>query len=173
MTDNEFYFSSAKRKAGMRTVEWVPEGEPRAILHIFQSRGATECYQEEMAEFFQQQGFAVIDSSCPETMEISQTEEELYTCIYNVKRKYPDIPYLLVGISRGAVSVHAFVTAHPDAVEGLVLADTRQNPRNIADCMPTLWVSGVKEKDKEAFRCIYRWTEERLDEMLYHAAVKY
>lgn len=173
MKENEFYFSPAKRKARMRAVEWVPAGEPKAVLHIFQSRESAEYCQEELAEFFKEHGFAVIDSCCPDIMEISQMEEAICGCFQNVKRKYPDIPYLLLGISQGAVSVHAFVTAHPEAVDGLVFADTKQNPQDILHNIPTLKISGVKEKRKETFRCIYRWTEERLDEMLYHAAMKY
>ena len=172
MMRNELDDSSAKRKARMRAVEWVPEGEPKAVLHIFQSRETAESCQEELAEYFKEHGFAVIDSCCPDIMEVSQMEEAIGACFHNVKCKYPDIPYLLLGLSQGAVPVHAFVTAYPEAVEGLVFVDTRQNPQNITSDIPTLKISGLKEKKKEAFQSIYRWTEERLDEMLYHAAMK-
>ncbi len=164
--------SSAKRKARMRAVEWIPEGEPKAVLHIFQSRETAESCQEELAEYFKEHGFAVIDSCCPDIMEVSQMEEAIGTCFHNVKRKYPDVPYLLLGLSKGAAPVHAFVTAYPEAVEGIVYADTRHNTQISVDNIPTLNVTGLKDKKKETFQRIYHWTEERLDEMLYHAAMK-
>lgn len=173
MTKNEFYFSSANEKAGMRAVEWVPEGEPKAVLYLLHDVAEqVHCY-EALTEFFTAQGFVVVDGACQNQGCLPYGTEEMHTCLSVMKRKYPDVPYLLMGLAKGAPAVHSFVNTYPGAVEGIVLADAEQGPQTMNKDLPVLQLSGVEENHQEAFRYIYRWTEERLDEMLYRAATKH
>lgn len=172
MKKNEFYFTSSQEKSKIRGVEWLPEGEPKAVLQI--THGAEEQVRccEELAQYFSGQGFVVVRSVGCSAGIRSRGQEEIHACLKMVKKKYPDVPYLLLGLSQGAVTVYSFVETYPEAVEGVVLADAGQQQQSLHKEIPVLQVSGVENNCHEAFRYIYRWTEERLDEMLYRAAKK-
>lgn len=166
MKKQEFYFSSANKEARMRAVEWLPEGEPKAVLHICCDQTGQKQYSEELAEYFSMHGFVVI--ACKVFAQI-----EMSHCLQTVKNKYADVPHLLLGCSEGAVTVRSFIHRYPEAVEGAVLADIEQCMAAPDEKLPVLQISGVIQNRQEAFRQIFNWTEERLDEMLYQAATKY
>ncbi len=172
MKKNEFYFSYPQEKSKIRGVEWLPEGEPKAVLQIFQ--GATRqqhCYKE-LVEYFTGHGFIVVGNEIINCKNSPCEQEVMHTCVTAVKEKYPDVPYVLLGVSKGGPTVHAYLCKHPGAVEGVVLADTEPKIQNMQADVPVLQLSGVEENCREAFQYIYHWTEERLDEMLYRAAIK-
>ena len=60
MVRNEFTFPSADGHTAIHAVEWVPEGEVRAVLQI--SRGVAEYIlrYEPFAEYLTTHGFAVV-----------------------------------------------------------------------------------------------------------------
>lgn len=173
MTKNEFYFSSADSATRIHVVEWLPEGEPKAVLQISHGAAQHVLGYEKLAEFFTNHGFVVVGSDYADHDIRHCGQEEMQTCLKITKGKYPDIPYLLLGMSQGALEVHSFILSHPAAVEGVVLADMEQKTQNMEKDIPVLQVSGVEENCQEIFRYIYSWTEERLDEMLYRAATKH
>lgn len=172
MTRNEFYFSSADETTRVYAVEWLPKGEPKAVLHIFHGDAEQMLRYEELAEYFTGQGFVVVGNEHFTKKTKNFGQEEMHTCLKITKQKYPDIPYLLLGLSTGASMVNSFVKSHPEVVEGVVLADIGQEVQPIDKKLPVLHVSGIEKNCQEVFRFIYRWTEERLDEMLYRAATK-
>lgn len=146
--------------------EWIPEGEPRAVLHICCDESKHVTCREELAKYFTLQGFVVV--ACK-----SLEQKEMHHCLQKIKSNYADIPHLLIGCSEGAMKVHSFINKYPEAVEGAVLADVEPCMEAVDEKLPVLQVSGISEDCQEVFRHIYRWTEERLDEMLYRAATKY
>ena len=166
MTKQEFYFSSANKKARMRAVEWLPEGEPKAVLHICCDETGEVAGDGELAEYFAGQGFIVV--ACKHS-----GQADMSHCLQEVKNKYADVPHLLLGCSEGAVTVRSFICRYPEAVEGAVLADAGQCIPAPDEKLPVLQVSGVSQNRQEVFRQIFCWTEERLDEMLYRAATKH
>ena len=102
MKKNEFNFSSADENTRIHAREWLPTGEPRAVLQI--SRGGEEqvqCY-EELAEYFTKQGFIVVENASSDSAVPGYSQEALYRCLKIVKKKYPDVPYLLFGLFQGA-----------------------------------------------------------------------
>lgn len=173
MKKNEFYFSSQNNTTKICTEEWLPEGEPKAVLQIFHGAAGQEHCCKELAEYFNRHGFVVIGNKKINYSEYHCEQDVMHACLTAVKEKYPDVPYVLLGLSQGASTVHAYLCKHPGAVEGVVLADTEQEPQHIQEDIPVLQISGVKENRPEAFQYIYRWTAERLDEMLYRAATKH
>ena len=60
MVRNEFTFPSADKKTAIHAVEWLPEGQPAAVLQI--SHGVAEyCLRyEPFAEFMTALNFAVV-----------------------------------------------------------------------------------------------------------------
>lgn len=144
MTRNEFYFPSADRKTKIHAVEWLPDGEPKAVLQI--AHGVTEhmLRYEEMAEYFTQRGFVVVgndhlghgysiaEGAAPMYLGPEGSwfwvERDMYTCQKMVKKEYPDIPYMLLGLSLGSFIVRSFLIRYPDAVDGAILVGTGQTP---------------------------------------------
>lgn len=165
MTGNKFYFSSADKTIRVHAVEWLPVGEPKAVLQIFAGHAEQILRYEELAEYFISHGFAVIRSE-------HFAQEEVQFCVKSIKKKYPDIPCLLLGICQGVPVVNEFALNHPEAVEGVVLADAEQELHPISKELPVLRISGIIKNTREALKQICCWTEERLDEMLYRAATK-
>lgn len=144
MTKNEFYFSSADKKTRIHAVEWLPEGEPKAVLQI--SHGVTEhilCY-EELAEYFTARGFVVTGNDhLGHGTSIAEgakpmyfgpkdswlwVQEDMYTCLKFTKERYQNLPYILLGLSLGSFIARSFVIAHPGEVDGVILAGTGQSP---------------------------------------------
>lgn len=142
MTKNEFYFPSADSKTKIHAVEWLPEGTPRAVLQI--SHGVTEhiLRYEEMAEYFTERGFVVAGndhlghgSSIAEGAEPMYfgpedswiwVQRDMYTCQKMLKKRYPDIPYIVLGLSLGSFVVRTYLIRHPGKADGAVLAGTGQ-----------------------------------------------
>lgn len=172
MIKNEFYFSSEDNKTKIHAVEWLPEGEPKVVLQLY--RGVTNQMQnyEELVNCFTGYGFAVVGNDDEDNGLCHCRQEEMKACIKATKQKYPDVPHLLLGLSQGAVEVHNFVNNYPGCVEGVVLADAEQEPKKINEEVPMLVVSGMEHNCRKVVQDIYSWTEKRLDEMLYHAAIK-
>lgn len=144
MTKHEFYFLSADRKTNIHAVEWQPEGVPKAVLQI--AHGVTEhilCY-EEMAEYFTKKGFVVVGNDhLGHGTSIAEGAKSMYLgqegswkwvvkdidkCMKMTKERYPDIPYILLGLSLGSFAVRTHAILHPGKVDGIVLAGTGQSP---------------------------------------------
>lgn len=142
MTRNEFYYRSADKKTNIHAVEWLPKGEPKAILNI--AHGITEHIMsyEEMAEFFAKRGFAVVgNDALGHGLSIADgarpmypgaegswkwIEEDMYTCQCMLRKRYPEIPCFVLGLSLGSFIVRSFLIHHPGAVDGAILAGTGQ-----------------------------------------------
>ena len=143
MIQNEFYYLSADSKTTIHAVEWCPEQEPKAVLQI--AHGVTEhmlCYTE-MAEYFTARGMVVVGNDhLGHGLSIARdaepmyfgpenswkwVEEDVYTCFQKCKKKYPDIPYFVLGLSLGSFVVRALAIHHPGEVSGIILAGTGQS----------------------------------------------
>lgn len=142
MKRNEFYYDSADGKTKIHGVEWVPDGDIRAVLQI--CHGVTEhiLRYEEMAEFFTARGFVVAGNdhlghgtSIAEGSEPMYfgpegswgwVEEDAYSCQKILKEKYQNIPFFIVGLSLGSFIVRTYLIEHPGEVSGAILAGTGQ-----------------------------------------------
>lgn len=158
MRRNEFYFLSADQKTEIHAVEWVPEGAPKAILQI--SHGVTEhiLRYEEMAEFFTKRGFVVAGndhlghgSSIAQGAEPMYfgpedswdwVESDMYTCQTILKKHYPGIPCIVLGLSLGSFIVRTYLIQHPGEAAGAILAGTGQTP-----ALPLAMVRGIAKKE--------------------------
>lgn len=140
--------------------------EPKAVLHICCDEQKHGQCKEALADFFTRQGFVIADCKPAE-------KQEMYENVKKVKENYADLPHLLVGCAEEAVVVQDFISEYPGLVEGAVLAGSGQEEVSVNEELPVLQIAGAQDDCMEMFRCIYRWMEERLDEMLYHAATKY
>ena len=140
--------------------------QPKAVLHICCDEKKHKRCREALAEYFSLQGFVVVECR-------PSGQKEMKYGLQKLKNKYADIPHLLVGCLERAVTVQAFIKEYPEAVEGVILAGKSQEMVTVDENLPVLQIPDAQEDCGEMFLRIYCWAEERLDEMLYHAAVKY
>lgn len=158
MKRNEFYFLSADKKTQIHVVEWIPEEKPKAILQI--AHGVTEhiLRYEEMAEFFTKRGFVVAGNdhlghgtsvaAGAEPMYFgtegswSFAESDMYTCQKQLKKRYPGIPCIVLGLSLGSFLVRTYLIHHPGETAGVILAGTGQQ-----SVLPLLIVRNIAKKE--------------------------
>ena len=152
MVRNEFTFLSADRTTNIHAVEWLPEGETRAVLQIAHGVSEYILRYEPLAEYVTERGFAVVGhdhlghggSIPPEgsplyfgpkgswgwVVQDMETRREL------ASQRFPHLPYFLMGHSMGSFLTRTYLILHPGKVDGTILMGTGQ--------MPPLLIAGGK-----------------------------
>ena len=142
MARNEFTFLSANQKTPIHAVEWLPEGEVRAVLQI--SHGVSEYIlrYEPFAEYLTARGFAVVghdhlghgNSMTPDSKPMyfgpkgswSWVVQDIEARRTLAREKFPGLPYFLLGHSMGSFLARTYLIRHPGKVDGAVLMGTGQ-----------------------------------------------
>ena len=142
MARNEFTFLSANQKTPIHAVEWLPEGEVRAVLQI--SHGVSEYIlrYEPFAEYLTARGFAVVghdhlghgNSMTPNSKPMyfgpkgswSWVVQDIEARRTLAREKFPGLPYFLLGHSMGSFLARTYLIRHPGKVDGAVLMGTGQ-----------------------------------------------
>ena len=149
MVRNEFTFPSADGKTSIHAVEWLPEGDVRAVLQI--SHGVAEYIlrYEPFAEYLTARGFAVAGhdhlghgGSVAEGAarlyfgprgSWNWVVDDIYTRRQLAGRRFPGVPYFLLGHSMGSFLARTYLIRYPGTVDGAVIMGTgQQSPALIA-----------------------------------------
>lgn len=138
----EFYYLSADQNTKIHTVEWMPHADPVAVLQV--AHGITEhiLRYEEVAEYFTKQGIVVVGndhlghgSSIAEQSDFMYCKkwdnlvEDVHTLQQMQRKKYPDIPYYMLGFSLGSFVVRNYLSKYPEAVDAVILMGTGMTPQ--------------------------------------------
>ena len=144
MRKNEFYYKSADGKTDIHAVEWLPEGQPVAILQI--AHGVTEYIlrYEEMAKYLTDRGIAVVGNDhLGHGSSISKGSKSMYfgpdgswdwvvkdvhTCKELISNQFSNIPYCLLGFSLGSFVARTFLIKYPKDIDACILVGTGQIP---------------------------------------------
>ena len=142
MVRNEFTFLSADQKTPIHAVEWLPEGDVRAVLQI--SHGVSEYIlrYEPFAEYLVARGFAVVGhdhlghggSVRPDSTPMyfgpkgswSWVVRDIETRRALAQERFPSLPYFLLGHSMGSFLARTYLIRYPGKVDGAVLMGTGQ-----------------------------------------------
>ena len=142
MVRNEFTFLSADGKTPIHAVEWLPEGQVRAVLQI--SHGVSEYIlrYEPFAEYLTARGFAVVGHDhLGHGQSVAEGSVRLYfgpKGSWNwvvddidqrrnlAKEKFPQVPYFLLGHSMGSFLARTYLIRYPGAVDAAVIMGTGQ-----------------------------------------------
>lgn len=149
MVRNEFTFPSADGRTAIHAVEWLPDGDVRAVLQI--SHGVAEYIlrYEPFAEYLTARGFAVAGhdhlghgGSVAEGAarlyfgprgSWSWVVDDLYTRRQLAGKRFPGVPCFLLGHSMGSFLARTYLIRYPGTVDGAVLMGTgQQSPALIA-----------------------------------------
>lgn len=145
MIKNEFYYPSADGKTQIHAVEWKPETEIKGVIQI--AHGVTEYIlrYENFAEFFTQKGFVVVGNDhLGHGQSIAPNGKPMYfgpngswnfvvkdidTCKQMTKKKYPNVPYMILGFSLGSFLVRTYLIDYAQKpLDGAIIMGTGYIP---------------------------------------------
>ncbi len=151
---DEFYFPSKDGNTEIHTIEWKPEGEVRAVLQL--CHGMVEYIERysEFAEYLCKQGYYVVGNdhlghgkSIQSRSEYGYFEEkhgnkcilgDMRTLHERTRKKYPDVPYFLLGHSMGSIMTRQYIQLYGSELSGVVLMGV------VADQSPFLLRTGMR-----------------------------
>ena len=142
MVRNEFTFPSADGHTSIHAVEWAPEGEIRAVLQI--SHGVAEYIlrYEPFAEYLTAHGFAVVGHDhLGHGQSVAEgaarlyfgpkgswnwVVDDIYTRRQLAGKRFPGVPYFLLGHSMGSFLARTYLIRYPGTVDGAIIMGTGQ-----------------------------------------------
>ena len=144
----EFYMPSTGG-GQLRCGVWVPEGKPRAILHLVHGIAEHIGRYEAFGEFLAGHGILMVaDDHMGHGKSVGEGEplgffpsgwfgavDDEYTLMQRVREEYPTAPYILMGHSMGSFLVRTFLYRHAGCgLAAVILSGTAWQPK------PALWL---------------------------------
>ena len=142
MVRNEFTFPSADGKTSIHAVEWLPDGEIKAVLQITHGVSEYILRYEPFAAYLTEHGFAVVghdhighgESVAPGAARLyfgpkgswDWVIRDIHTLRNLAAQRFPGIPYFLLGHSMGSFAARTYLIRHPGTVDGAVIMGTGQ-----------------------------------------------
>lgn len=140
MVRQEFTFLSADGVTQLHTVLWLPEGEVRAVLQLVHGVSEYILRYEPLAEFLAGHGFAVVGHDhLGHGLSVAEGKPRLYfgprgswdwvvadvrTLQESTRRKFPGVPYFILGHSMGSFLLRTYLARHPGTVDGAIIMGT-------------------------------------------------
>ena len=180
---NDIYYPSVDGETTIHAVEWVPEGDPVAVLQLV--HGMTEFVgrYDEFAAYLADKGFYVVgndhlghgesikDESCYGFFREKNGNRALLEDIETLREmtveKYPDVPYFLLGHSMGSFLARQYVARHGDKLAGAVIMGTGTTPEATlktgrALCRMIAAVKGWKYRSKLVYGIVSNGNNKRI-----------
>ena len=165
----EFYYLSRDGKTQIHAVEWMPEDEPKGVLQI--CHGMVEYIERyhEFAEYLCRHGYYVTGhdhlghgkSVKDETEYGYFPKKNGNRCVIGdihqlrmiTSKKYPGVPYLMLGHSMGSFLLRQYLTEHGEGLAGVVIMGTGYQPMAVLEagqllCRVTALFKGWKYRSK-------------------------
>lgn len=140
----EFYFPSSDGKTSIHAVEWLPEGTPVGVYQIAHGVAEYALRYEPFAEFLNSKGFVVVandhighglsvaEGAAPlyfgEKDGWTHVVDDMFELRRQTGKKYPGIPYILMGHSMGSFLARTYLIRYPGSVTAAVIMGTGQQP---------------------------------------------
>ena len=144
MKRTQAYFSSDNRISKIFTLIWTPETETlRGVVQITPSFGEHIARYDEFASFLAENGFVVCGAdhvghggsvTAPE--ELGAVNDDAHLTVVRdmdtlqriMHKRYPDLPYFLLGAGVGSFAARIYAGAFPQKLTGAVFMGTSQIP---------------------------------------------
>ena len=150
MDFQEFFYPSADGVHQVHAVVWLPDGQPRGVVQITHGICEYAGRYAPFAHFLAQQGFAVCGSdhlghgqtaAGPEEYGFFRDwhvlVEDVYALRQEMGRRFPAVPYFLLGHSMGSFVARTYLIDHPGTLTGGILSGTGQ------ESAPTVFLGRV------------------------------
>lgn len=144
MPTNEFYFPSANGIQRVFAKEWLPEGEPLAILLLVHGMSEYSERYREFASFMSECGILVAaldlcghgrSVRTPDDLGyFAETDgwnllvENIHLLRQHEEQEHPDLPVFLLGHSMGSFLARTYIMTHGDGLSGVLLSGTGTVP---------------------------------------------
>ena len=144
MKRTQAYYSSDNRISKIFTLIWTPETEPlKGVVQIAPSFGEHIGRYDEFASFLAQNGYVVCGAdhvghggsvTAPE--ELGAVNDDAHLTVVRdmdtlqriMHKRYPDLPYFLLGAGVGSFAARIYAGAFPQKLNGAVFMGTSQIP---------------------------------------------
>ena len=140
MVRSEFTFPSADGRTPIHAVEWLPDGPLRAVSPASHGGAQYILRYEPFAAYLTERGFAVVGhdhlghgasvaEGAPRLYfgprgSWDWVVEDLYTRRCLAGKRFPGVPYFLLGHSMGSFLARAYLIRYPGTVDGAVIMGT-------------------------------------------------
>lgn len=144
MKKNEIYFKSGDGRTDIHAIEWIPEEEPKAVLQICHGMVEYIDRYDEFARFLVQKGYYVVGHDhlghgasvrgeeeygfFHETKGNEVLQRDIHTLRVCTKKKYPTVPYILMGHSMGSFLVRQYIQTKGEGLAGVILMGSGHQP---------------------------------------------
>ncbi len=137
---NDFYFSSSNGRNRIRARVCTPDVEPRAVIQI--AHGIAEHIEryDDFMTFLGENGFVVVGNDHLGHGKSYETDEDKgffaeengWACVVKdmdrlrteMRKRYPDLPYVFFGHSMGSFLTRTYLIDHPDSYDAAIISGT-------------------------------------------------
>ena len=140
MEIHEFYIPSSSGLANLHCMEWIPNGEVKAVVQIAHGMMEHVGRYREFAEFLAGHGIYVLGNDHLGHGKTAAAEEDrgyfgdhagavsvirdMRRVTVHAQRKYPGVPIFLLGHSMGSFFARRYLTVYKDGIDGVILLGT-------------------------------------------------
>ena len=146
---NEFYFPSKDGKTQIHAIQWIPEGEVKAVLQI--AHGMVEHIEryDDFASYLAENGIYVTGHShlghgksmvSSEKMGYFAAPDgnecvigDIHSLRTMTREKYPDKPYFMMGHSMGSFLLRQYLGRYGKGLSGVIIMGTGEQPNLIVN----------------------------------------
>lgn len=147
MKKQEFTYLSANGKTQIHAIEWIPDGEVKAVLQI--SHGMVEYIDryDDFAKYLTENGFYVVGNDhLGHGASVNSDDEHGFFGDPNgngwvirdiqklremTEEKYPEKPYFMLGHSMGSFLLRQYLTRFGKGLSGAIIMGTGQQPSGV------------------------------------------
>ncbi len=142
---HEFTYRSADGHTDIHAVEWLPQGEVRAVLQISHGVGEYVLRYAPLAQRLNEAGIAVVgndhlghgESVAPNAARLyfgpvnswQLVVDDLYQRRQLAGKRFPGVPYFLLGHSMGSFLARTYLIRYPGTVNGAIIMGSGYMPR--------------------------------------------
>lgn len=144
---NEFYYTSRDGKTQIRALEWIPDGEVKAVLQIVHGMAEHIERYHAFAASLAEHGIYVTGNDhlghgksvvCAERLGYFQ-EGEGNACVISdmqqlriqATKKYPNVPYFMLGHSMGSFLLRQYLGLYGVGLSGAIIMGTGEKPEAV------------------------------------------